>query len=72
MVGGTAEDFAAALQVLRAMGKTIEHVGPSGRPAGEGSQPAPLLSCAPCDHDAVGALLPHLANVQVEGAASAT
>jgi 2-hydroxy-3-oxopropionate reductase len=30
MVGGAADDFAAALPVLRAMGKTIEHVGPSG------------------------------------------
>jgi 2-hydroxy-3-oxopropionate reductase len=30
MVGGSADDFAAALPVLAAMGKTIEHVGPSG------------------------------------------
>jgi 2-hydroxy-3-oxopropionate reductase len=30
MVGGTAEDFEAALPVLRAVGQTIEHVGPAG------------------------------------------
>jgi 2-hydroxy-3-oxopropionate reductase len=30
MAGGTAGDFAAALPVLRAMGATIEHVGPAG------------------------------------------
>ena len=30
MVGGAAGDFEAALPVLRAMGKTIEHVGSSG------------------------------------------
>jgi 2-hydroxy-3-oxopropionate reductase len=30
MVGGSADDFAAAVPVLAAMGKTIEHVGPSG------------------------------------------
>ncbi len=30
MVGGAAEDFAAATEVLEAVGKTIVHVGPSG------------------------------------------
>jgi 2-hydroxy-3-oxopropionate reductase len=30
MVGGTAEAFAAAAPVFAAVGKTIEHVGPSG------------------------------------------
>ena len=30
MVGGTAADFAAALPVLEAVGKTIVHVGPAG------------------------------------------
>lgn len=30
MVGGTEEDFAAALPVLEAVGKTIVHVGPAG------------------------------------------
>ncbi len=30
MVGGRADDFDAALPVLRAMGKTIVHVGPAG------------------------------------------
>jgi 2-hydroxy-3-oxopropionate reductase len=30
MVGGSAEDFAAAQDVLNAVGKTIVHVGPSG------------------------------------------
>ena len=30
MVGGTAEDFTAALPVLEAIGKTIVHVGPAG------------------------------------------
>ena len=30
MVGGSAEDFAAAQPVLEAVGKTIVHVGPSG------------------------------------------
>lgn len=30
MVGGSAEDFAAAKDVLQAIGKTIVHVGPSG------------------------------------------
>jgi 2-hydroxy-3-oxopropionate reductase len=30
MVGGTADDFAAALPVLQALGKTVLHVGPAG------------------------------------------
>jgi hydroxypyruvate isomerase len=30
MVGGAAEDFAAAQDVLNAVGRTIVHVGPSG------------------------------------------
>lgn len=30
MVGGSAEDFAEALPVLNAMGKTVAHVGPTG------------------------------------------
>lgn len=30
MVGGTAEDFAAALPILETVGKTIVHVGPAG------------------------------------------
>ncbi len=30
MVGGAADDFAAALPVLRAMGSTVVHVGPAG------------------------------------------
>jgi len=36
MVGGAAEDFAAALPVLGAMGKIVAHVGGSSGAAGQG------------------------------------
>jgi hypothetical protein len=59
MVGGTADDFATALPVLEAHGKTVVHVGPAGSAqtvkaptswlwqAPSSSSPRPSCSCGP-------------------------